>query len=45
MIDAILTNTLLPAISREMLTRWMNGGTIARVKVDIDNGEFKYDFD
>ncbi len=45
MIDAILTNTLLPAISREMLTRLMNGQSISRVYVDIDGGEFNYEFD
>lgn len=45
MIDAILTNTLLPAISREMLTRLMNGSKIGRVRVDIDQGDFAYDFD
>lgn len=45
MIDAILTNTLLPAISREMLSRLMNGQAVSRVNVEVDNGEFSYLFD
>jgi type VI secretion system protein VasG len=45
MIDAILTNTLLPAISREMLIRLMNGSKIGRVRIDIDQGDFAYEFD
>jgi type VI secretion system protein VasG len=45
MIDAILTNTLLPAISREMLMRLMNGNKIGRVRIDIDQGDFAYEFD
>lgn len=45
MIDAILTNTLLPSISREMLNRMMSGDAIARVRVGVENGEFSYHFD
>ena len=45
MIDAILTNTLLPSISREMLTRLMAGSKIAQVRVGVENGEFSYQFD
>lgn len=45
MIDAILTNTLLPAISREMLSRLMSGSKMSQVRVGVDNGEFSYDFD
>ena len=33
MIDAILTNTMLPDISREFLTRMMEGTPIERVQV------------
>jgi len=43
MIDAILTNTMLPAISHEFLTRMMTGQPITRVHVAVDNGEFRYD--
>ncbi|MES2048735.1 MAG: type VI secretion system ATPase TssH [Pseudomonadota bacterium] len=45
MIDAILTNTMLPDISREFLTRMMEGKEIAKVSVGVDKGEFAYQFD
>ena len=45
MIDAILTNTMLPDISREFLTRMMAGGAIGRVQVGAQAGEFAYTFD
>ena len=45
MIDAILTNTLLPAISREFLTRTIDGGAVERVDVSVEDGEFAYRFD
>jgi type VI secretion system protein VasG len=44
MIDAILTNTMLPEISREFLTRTMNGTPIERVTVGVADGEFTYTF-
>jgi type VI secretion system protein VasG len=44
MIDAILTNTMLPAISHEFLTRMMSGEPISRLHVSAANGEFDYDF-
>ena len=45
MIDAILTNTMLPEISREFLTRTMQGTPIVGVKVGVADGEFSYSFD
>ncbi len=45
MIDAILTNTMLPAISREMLTRLMTGEKLSQVKISVSDGEFTYHFD
>ena len=45
MIDAILTNTMLPDISREFLTRMMEGKEIERVSVGATETGFKYDFD
>ncbi len=39
MIDAILTNTMLPDISREFLVRMMEGTTVERVDVDVDRNE------
>ena len=44
MIDAILTNTMLPDISREFLTRMMQGQAIERVVVSVSEGQFQYDF-
>ena len=45
MIDAILTNTMLPDISREFLTRMMEGQAIERVSVGVAGAGFSYDFD
>ncbi|WP_296653554.1 type VI secretion system ATPase TssH [Paraburkholderia sp.] len=45
MIDAILTNTLLPRVSTEFLTRMMNGTVVTRVQVGARDGEFIYTFD
>ncbi|CCE23624.1 type VI secretion system ATPase TssH [Methylotuvimicrobium alcaliphilum] len=44
MIDAILTNTVLPSISSEFLTRMMEGKTVERVHVGVADGEFIYEF-
>ncbi|MFL6674168.1 MAG: type VI secretion system ATPase TssH [Massilia sp.] len=44
MIDAILTNTMLPDISREFLARMMDGGAIGGVTVAADGGQFRYSF-
>ena len=45
MIDAILTNTMLPEISREFLTRTMQGTPILGVKVGVADNEFSYSFE
>ena len=45
MIDSILTNTLLPRISQELLTRMMEGKAVTRVATTATNGEFQYAFD
>ncbi len=44
MIDAILTNTMLPAISQEILRRVMQAKDITRVAVKVVDGDFGYDF-
>ena len=44
MIDAILTNTMLPDISREFLTRMMQGEPIEGVTVSSRDGGFAYAF-
>ncbi len=45
MVDAILTNTVLPNISREFLTRMMEGRQVGRVHVTVSDGDFRYSFD
>ena len=44
MIDAILTNTMLPDISRAFLTRMLEGQAIGAVKVGVSDGQFSYSF-
>lgn len=45
MIDSIVTNTMLPEISNEFLRRLMEGQQIARVSIDVADGDFTYSFD
>jgi type VI secretion system protein VasG len=45
MIDAILTNTMLPDVSREFLNRMMEGKPIEGVRVGVADGNFSYAFD
>ncbi len=45
MIDAILTNTVLPKISEEFLKRMVEGKTIEWVHVSVQDGEFGYGFE
>ena len=42
MIDAILTNTVLPRLSEEFLRRMMEGKAVERVHVTVDTGDFHY---
>ena len=42
MIDNIITNTLLPALSREFLKRAMDKLEVNKAHVTIDNGDFAY---
>ncbi|WP_431257465.1 type VI secretion system ATPase TssH [Roseateles chitinivorans] len=44
-VDAILTNTVLPRISREYLTRVTNGQAITKVELAVKDGDFDYAFD
>ena len=45
MIDAIVTNTLLPQISQSLLNRQLQGQPIERIHVDIDaDSQFVYQF-
>ncbi len=45
MIDTILTNTVLPTISEELLKRMMEAKPIERVHVGVEEGEFSYGFE
>ena len=45
MIDAILTNTMLPRISEEFLTRMVEGKPISRVKLTASAEDFEYAFE
>ena len=45
MIDAILTNTMLPDISRELLMRTIDGMPFDAVRVDVAGGSFTYSFE
>ncbi|MFV3413552.1 type VI secretion system ATPase TssH [Pseudomonas nitroreducens] len=44
MIDAILTNSLLPDMSREFLTRLLEGKALASVRIGVENSELAYHF-
>jgi type VI secretion system protein VasG len=45
MIDAILTNTVLPRISVELLERMANGIPLARIALGAAGGDFVYRFE
>jgi type VI secretion system protein VasG len=44
MIDSILTGTLLPAISREILRRLRDRQPLTGIHVRVDQGDLRYDF-
>ena len=44
MIDAILTNTVLPTISRELLSRLSQGNPLKSVAIDAKDDDFSYSF-
>src|SRR5690606_37031134 len=44
MIDAILTNTMLPDVSREFLNRMIAAQPVAGVRVAVSTGGFSYEF-
>ncbi len=45
MVDAILTNTVLPAISQEFLNRMVEGQMVSRVQIKVVDGEFGFAFE
>lgn len=44
MIDAILTNTMLPTVSQELLSRMMLGNPVQTITVSAADSEFTYTF-
>jgi type VI secretion system protein VasG len=44
MIDAILTNTVLPEVSREILVRLKEGRPIAKLHLAVADDRFSYEF-
>ena len=45
MIDAILTNTILPKLSEEYLRRTMEGHALKKVDIGVASGDFEYAFE
>ncbi len=45
MIDAILTNTILPKLSEEYLRRTMDGQPLKTIAIGVANGDFEYVFE
>ena len=45
MVDAMITNTMLPEIGREFLSRLAAGSEIKRVHLSAKDGNFAYEFD
>ena len=45
MVDAILTNTVLPKVSHEFLARTMAGQPLNGIRLAVSGGDFEYRFD
>jgi type VI secretion system protein VasG len=45
MVDALITNTMLPEIGREFLGRLASGSDIKRVHIAVKEGNFEYLFE
>jgi type VI secretion system protein VasG len=45
MIDAILTNTVLPTLSQAFLNRMLEGQPLRRVHISVADGDFQYAYD
>ena len=44
MVDAMITNTMLPEIGRELLTRLAEGQAVTKVEIAVKDGAFQYSF-
>lgn len=45
LVDAIVTNQLLPDVGREFLSRLADGRAVKRIHLTAVNGDFAYEFD
>jgi type VI secretion system protein VasG len=45
MIDAILTNSVLPTLSQAFLSRMLEGRPLQRVHISVADGDFQYAYD
>ncbi len=45
MVEMILTNTVLPTMSQQILTQMLEGRPVKRVHVSVENKQFRYAFD
>jgi len=45
LVDAMITNQLLPEVARELLTRLAEGREVKRIHLDARDGNFEYSFD
>ena len=44
MVDAMITNTMLPEIGRGLLTRLAEGEPVTKVEIAVKDGLFHYSF-
>ena len=44
MIDAILTNTILPTMSQEILRRTLDAKSLSRIAITAAEGDFRYEY-
>ena len=44
MVDAILTHSVLPTLSREILTRKVDGRSLNSIGISVEHKEFHYQF-
>jgi type VI secretion system protein VasG len=45
MVEALITNQMLPVIGQEMLERMVDNRAVTRVHIGANNGEFSYAYD
>ena len=44
MVDNIITNSILPELSRQVLNKMVSGDEISAVEVTLKDGKFEYNF-